>query len=247
MSPSLPTISRFGCNVQRLIALVFLAVFLMLGVSSAQAQEGASVGPQEKSSSCVVEEQARVDCATSDGISGVAEADPDADAKVLPDSFWDTLRAEMADVPEGAEFEIDEKTGEVTILSQPTMATPPRPTCSGNGCNSTNPQTTNCGVNAPSTRASTYIRNSAGTVIGLLELRYSNTCRTKWSRLTSAGGTARSAYASLRWSGDPQTDRYHRSGTASPSFWSLQVYSQNPQWKACGSLSGRPKVCTSYN
>jgi Protein of unknown function (DUF2690) len=56
--------------------------------------------------------------------------------------------------------------------------------CSGIGCDGQDPTLTGCASSAY-TVVSDYIYNSADTVIGRVDLRYSPTCGTNWARTTS--------------------------------------------------------------
>jgi hypothetical protein len=55
-------------------------------------------------------------------------------------------------------------------------------TCSGEGCSGTSPETTGC-ANDGETIFSTNLTTSSGQVVGLIQLRYSATCRTAWARI----------------------------------------------------------------
>jgi hypothetical protein len=54
-------------------------------------------------------------------------------------------------------------------------------TCSGDGCNKTSPEATGC-ANDGETIFSTNLMGN-GLIVGLIQLRYSPTCRTAWARI----------------------------------------------------------------
>lgn len=76
-------------------------------------------------------------------------------------------------------------------------------TCSGSGCNGRSPHITGCDASGyVSTKASANIMNG-GTVVGLVELRYSSLCGTIWARTTNkSGGSSWVASGILRSDGN---------------------------------------------
>jgi hypothetical protein len=59
--------------------------------------------------------------------------------------------------------------------------------CSGNGCTDKDPHDTGCDADAY-TVYNVYVRDNNGNEVGLLQLRYSPSCGTNWTRLTSYVG-----------------------------------------------------------
>jgi Protein of unknown function (DUF2690) len=56
--------------------------------------------------------------------------------------------------------------------------------CSGYGCDGTDPSSTGCAANAITAEQQTeYEANGSGYAVGYVQLRYSKTCRTVWTRI----------------------------------------------------------------
>ena len=105
-------------------------------------------------------------------------------------------------------------------------------TCSGFNCDGKDPQATHCADGATTSRT-TYVRNSAGTAIAKVELRWSPTCKTNWSRVTAVGSTTRRMQGDVfRWS--DHADRVGGIVTA-PSVWSAMLYAPG----VCADAGGR--------
>lgn len=67
--------------------------------------------------------------------------------------------------------------------SPASVAAPAAVTCTGSGCDGTNPETTGCAASAITAEfANIYYQ---GVIVGTVELRYSTTCRTAWARIYS--------------------------------------------------------------
>ena len=96
--------------------------------------------------------------------------------------------------------------------------------CSGNGCNGLDPSTTTCQYDATTVRAIDIFRNGTNLKIGYVELRWSNTCGTNWSRVSRTDGAyAESMTARVRRAdGLSYTDPY----TGAGPMWSRMVYAR---------------------
>jgi hypothetical protein len=138
-------------------------------------------------------------------------------------------------------------------------------TCSGSGCNNTSPQTTGCSAGAVTKKSATIYDDFQTTkVIGKVELRYSPTCKTFWSRVT--------VLAPVDWGAYHVWETAIRSNSGAPnpiyqvedddaglwngdSAYSPQIYlpassSDSYSGKACGYMSNGTvssgDACTSY-
>lgn len=80
-----------------------------------------------------------------------------------------------------------------TATGHGTMAPMLAPTCSLNACNGTDPHATHCDATAvnPVPAVNIYIGSSR---VGTLQLRFSNACRTIWSRVTYTGDSGIGPY-----------------------------------------------------
>lgn len=123
-------------------------------------------------------------------------------------------------------------------------------TCSGTGCNGTDPGQTGCSADGR-TVAYTNIVNSSGTAVGRVELRWSPTCQTNWSRVTrwDSNSLYQYAYAFLspNANGDP---KYYPDGGYVPvngTWWSYQVYAPTTPWRGCGMLAIGPNTDVGSN
>lgn len=114
-------------------------------------------------------------------------------------------------------------------------------TCSGYGCDGLDPNATGCSTGANDT-ASTYLYNASGSIVGLLELRYSPTCGTNWSRVTSYVGI-HNLYARVTRQSDGRS--YADVGNYQ-IIWSNMVYAYNIIACAAGEIlqvSNTPQIC----
>lgn len=96
--------------------------------------------------------------------------------------------------------------------------------CSGNGCNGVDPNTTPCASDAVSVAGATrsIFRNGTSIVIGQVELRWSASCGTNWARVSRTdGATADGMYATIRRSDGATYTDFH---TGFSSIWSRMVY-----------------------
>lgn len=127
--------------------------------------------------------------------------------------------------------------GIVTATSTPAQAA----TCSGYGCDGLDPNATGCSSGANDT-GSTYLYDANGNIVGLLELRYSPTCGTNWSRVTSYIGV-QSLYARVTRESDGRS--YADVGNYQV-IWSNMVYAYNITACATGEIlrvSNTPQIC----
>jgi hypothetical protein len=127
--------------------------------------------------------------------------------------------------------------GIVTMNSIPASAA----TCSGYGCDGLDPNAAGCSDGANDT-ASTYLYSANGSVVGLLELRYSPSCGTNWSRVTSYIGV-HNLYARVTRESDG--GGYADVGNYQV-IWSNMVYAYNITACATGAvlqISNTPQVC----
>jgi hypothetical protein len=103
-------------------------------------------------------------------------------------------------------------------------------TCSGSGCEGKNPQTTGCSTDAI-TAYSTAIPN------GKVELRWSQTCETFWSRVTSWIGPTTIRTRVQRQSGSPSTyDDIDYGATQAYNDKMMYDLFLGPRHRACGRL-----------
>jgi hypothetical protein len=72
----------------------------------------------------------------------------------------------------------------VAFVIMVSTATPVAAACWDRGCNTLDPQSQGCSSNAYSVYT-VPIKDSGGTTLGTLELRYSRTCGANWSRVTA--------------------------------------------------------------
>ena len=111
----------------------------------------------------------------------------------------------------------------------------------------TNPETTGC-ANSAYTVGSVNLKNTAGTVIGLLELRYSTVCGTNWARVDSYVGN-QYLYAFAHRPGDGATTK-GADGDPGPWYttvaYSDQLYGYRRTVCAVGGIGGSSPATTSY-
>ena len=111
----------------------------------------------------------------------------------------------------------------------------PQVTCSGEGCDGQNPATAGCGADAYTVQTAVF-GNS------YVELRYSPTCGTNWSRVFSKVG-ATFLVARIQRQSDGRT--YTFSGGNFNFAYSAMVYAPKVAARACGGVSGI-SGCTAY-
>ncbi len=124
----------------------------------------------------------------------------------------------------------------VLAVASPAMAA----TCSGNGCNGLDPIATGCQNSYTQLVGSSEIKNGS-THYGWIDLRYSPTCGTNWSRVRSDIGTQNLEAFIIRTSDNLA---YTESGYFQIA-WTNMVYA--PTVTACAqgtiNLYGAPAVC----
>jgi hypothetical protein len=116
------------------------------------------------------------------------------------------------------------------VLASPASAI----TCTpGIGCDRRDPQSTGCSVGATALAPATNIYNSSGTKVGSVQMRWSPTCRTAWSRVTAT--TSRTIRAGLKTATGPEDYQIIRGGT---QVWSQMRYLAPGRgfWAATGRL-----------
>lgn len=95
-------------------------------------------------------------------------------------------------------------------------------TCSQNGCNGVDPNTTPCATGAVTIATTSIVRSGTSVVIGQVELRWSQSCGTNWSRVTRTDGAfAEGMIATVTRSGGPS---FTDSKTGFTTIWSPMVY-----------------------
>lgn len=115
--------------------------------------------------------------------------------------------------------------------------------CSGSQCTGKDPVATGCASNI-TVLSSANLRISYSTskfAWGKVDLVYSNTCKTKWARVTSYnlkvqpdGATVNWDYVFMKKYG--QTAGYYQKKGVGTTIWTSQIYAPNVSWMACGSL-----------
>ncbi len=139
----------------------------------------------------------------------------------------------------------DEETLELEAEDFDPEAEPPenagqalRAACSGNGCNNIDPATTSCPTGAYTVQTKTIYRNGTTTPIGYVELRWSPSCQTNWSRVTRTDGAyAEGMYATIkRYSNNVLVNSYTKFKSGSTQMWSNMVYAPNPPY--CATATG---------
>jgi hypothetical protein len=109
-------------------------------------------------------------------------------------------------------------------------------TCSGTGCNYTDPVTTGCSSSAFTARTA-YIGDST------IELRYSKSCGTNWSRYTSGSNYNVIVYVE-RYDGEFAYDT--TSWIYSSNRYSDQLYTPTTLARACAYIDYSGPYCTSW-
>lgn len=123
-------------------------------------------------------------------------------------------------------------------------AAAPTVSCSGSGCNNTDPATTGCANNAYTVETQYITFN--GQQIGKVELRWSPTCQTNWTRVTKLGGFYTYVYGTLQTTNGSVLTSY---GAYGSQVYTNQWYAPNLLVQACGVLANGPNqdgrgVCT---
>jgi len=108
--------------------------------------------------------------------------------------------------------------------------------CSGNACNGVDPMDTNCYKDAftASTRSIYGITGGKKKKIGYVQLRWSPTCRTNWSRVTRTDGYwGEGMVAYITRSDGLKKSDFHEGYT---TIWSPMVYAPSPYCAKAGAL-----------
>jgi hypothetical protein len=142
----------------------------------------------------------------------------------------------------------------VSFLSFPT-SNALAATCSGPGCTGTDPVATGCAGNVTVlSSARLWIYYTPSGTWGKVDLMYSNTCKTKWARVTSYnikvqpdGEAVNWDYAFMKKVG--LAGGYYQKKGHTTTIYTNQVYAPGVSWQACGSLgeigySSDPIICT---
>jgi hypothetical protein len=132
----------------------------------------------------------------------------------------------------------------LTILAGMGFILPAAPAAAascGTACNGAYPQTYGCDQDARTDRAF-YIRNSAGTIIGDVQLRESPSCGTNWARVTSWIGSVDMEIYIQRDDGKSYTDYAHYVTQA----WGRMVYAPIRRSSACGRINFGQLYCTDW-
>ena len=107
-------------------------------------------------------------------------------------------------------------------------------TCSGDGCDGLNPETTGCAAGAYTVQTAVFSNS-------YVELRYSPTCKTNWGRVTSKVGPSFLVVRIQRIDGLT----YTFSGGNFNFAYSAMVYAPQAAARACGGVNGITG-CTKY-
>jgi hypothetical protein len=121
--------------------------------------------------------------------------------------------------------------------------------CGGSAasCDWTSPQTTGCSADAVTKRI-TYVNNASGTHLAKVELRYSPSCRTAWSRVTNLTASTDQFVEEINRQQDGEFANDIDVITSMHSGYSPQLYAYNKTMSACGQIAGAPPIdkCTSW-
>lgn len=113
----------------------------------------------------------------------------------------------------------------------------PRALCSGSGCNGDDPHDSGCDLDAV-TLATRSFSN------GKLELRYSNTCKTKWAKVTRNDGKKYSTAWIEKTDGGLRNETWD--GVNWNYMWSWQWYTPGVSVRACSQITSCSGPCGSY-
>ncbi|MEV7969643.1 DUF2690 domain-containing protein [Sphaerisporangium sp. NPDC088356] len=113
--------------------------------------------------------------------------------------------------------------GTVGIVPAVTASPASAATCSGYGCDGTDPAVTGCSANANDTSVG-YVTNSAGQDLAKIQLRWSLTCHTNWGKITKTAQGSYIAVYAYRPSPYATTSTY---GGYSSSYYGDQLYGDN--------------------
>ncbi len=106
--------------------------------------------------------------------------------------------------------------------------------CYGLGCEGKDPNYTGCASDARDLQAVT-VRNSNGTAVGKVQLRYSPACRASWSRVESFSGPRYLTAALDRYNGGQGI--HHKSGASKTVMYTSMVWMADGRaYRAVGHL-----------
>ncbi len=113
---------------------------------------------------------------------------------------------------------------------------------SSENCDSKDPQEQGCGGDAYTVTGGTAdIKDNNGAVIGRVELRYSKTCQSNWSRVTSNIGAASLSGTINREGGGSYSAKFDNV----PSMYTDMVHAPDNKAQACGSVNSHT-ACTNW-
>ena len=144
--------------------------------------------------------------------------------------------------------------GAATLLSTGALvATTPTvlaAACWDLGCNGSDPQGTGCSASAY-TVYTVALKDSAGTTLGTVELRYSNGCGANWARTTGyAQYDPHAAWADVYNSLGQHEPGDYTDSSPPTLLWSYMLGGAGEADKACGELvdagSGTGQWCTNW-
>lgn len=121
------------------------------------------------------------------------------------------------------------------------------PTCSGNGCNNTDPFATHCtDLNLDGAYAVTNINIITPNVSGGVYLMYSTICKTNFTIVSTSPAVTTYMYAQINRASGPDGGSLSYNYSSSQFTWinTNQVYSPNNQAQACGAFTGSGVQCT---
>jgi hypothetical protein len=101
-------------------------------------------------------------------------------------------------------------------------------TCSGSGCNNTDPGTTGCNADAATVRT-VYPPSGKARV----QLRFSDTCQTRWSRTVNIATLNYYANATLRY-------WYYHAVALGPGYSTYSNQRYGSGYQACGDVGSSP-------
>jgi Protein of unknown function (DUF2690) len=121
--------------------------------------------------------------------------------------------------------------------------------CWDRGCYGIDPQTSGCSANAYTVYPATPLKDSGGTTLGTVELRYSNSCGANWARTTGYSQyNPHAIWADIYNNiGQHQPGDYNQ-GNPPLLLWSYMIGGAGESDYACGQLadegSGAGPTCT---
>lgn len=113
----------------------------------------------------------------------------------------------------------------------------PAVTCSGNGCNGQDPEATGCANANAFTASSVTVTDGDGVALIRVDNRFSSTCGTNWTRITSLNGNGRAIEGSITRDSDGLSFSSLTNGGGGV-FWTPMVFAPNVTATACGSSLG---------